>query len=218
MPHAHGHKNPVHQGMCRPGVGMEWEFRLGGTGAPRHCMDLVPGHSYQVLQQQGPPCRGRCLGALPATPLPPYLAPHHACDAPGGQDRARAQKALCGRQQAGCHAGGRRHGTWVHFSRCGRRACQVAAMPPSSCRLPRVCEVRLPASRDVTPQAELESALFGLMAARGFDEPYIRCYRMVTAFYQQRQPLVILICGTAWTGARGGAVCSHVSTFRHCPV
>lgn len=49
-------------------------------------------------------------------------------------------------------------------------------------------------------QTELESVLFRLMAARGFDEPYIRCYRMVTAFYQQRQPLVILICGTAWTG------------------
>jgi hypothetical protein len=55
-------------------------------------------------------------------------------------------------------------------------------------------------------QPELEAVLFGIMGARGFDEPYIRCYRMVTAFYQQRQPLVILICGTAWTGgaARAG--------------
>ncbi|GBF91278.1 2-phosphoglycerate kinase [Raphidocelis subcapitata] len=48
--------------------------------------------------------------------------------------------------------------------------------------------------------AELEEELFRLMAARGFGDAYIRCHRMVAAFYRQRQPLVILICGTAWTG------------------
>jgi hypothetical protein len=49
-------------------------------------------------------------------------------------------------------------------------------------------------------QMELENVLFSIVRAKGFDEQYIDCYRMVTQFYQQRQPLCILICGTSWTG------------------
>jgi hypothetical protein len=46
--------------------------------------------------------------------------------------------------------------------------------------------------------------LFGIVRAKGFDEAYIDCYRMVTAFYQSRTPLCIIIGGTSWTGARRG--------------
>lgn len=49
--------------------------------------------------------------------------------------------------------------------------------------------------------------LFGIIRDKGFDEAHIDCYRMVTAFYQSRQPLVIILCGTAWTGV---GVCVRV--------
>lgn len=49
-------------------------------------------------------------------------------------------------------------------------------------------------------QAKLEEVLFSIVRSKGFDEAYIDCYRMVTQFYQSRQPLVIIICGAAWTG------------------
>eukprot|EP00775_Hariotina_reticulata_P011609 gene11609-11753_t len=48
--------------------------------------------------------------------------------------------------------------------------------------------------------AQLESVLFSIIRSKGLGEQYIDCYRLVTQFYQQRQPLCILICGTAWTG------------------
>lgn len=51
-----------------------------------------------------------------------------------------------------------------------------------------------------SPQAQLEDVLFGIVRAKGFDEAHIDCYRMVTLFYQSRQPLCIIICGAAWTG------------------
>jgi hypothetical protein len=54
----------------------------------------------------------------------------------------------------------------------------------------------------VDVQTELENVLFSIVRAKGFDEQYIDCYRMVTQFYQQRQPLCIIICGTSWTGAQ----------------
>jgi hypothetical protein len=50
------------------------------------------------------------------------------------------------------------------------------------------------------PQAQLEDVLFSIVRAKGFDEAHIDCYRMVTQFYQSRQPLCIIICGAAWTG------------------
>lgn len=49
-------------------------------------------------------------------------------------------------------------------------------------------------------QAKLEEVLFSIVRSKGFDEAYIDCYRMVTQFYQSRQPLVVIICGAAWTG------------------
>jgi hypothetical protein len=67
----------------------------------------------------------------------------------------------------------------------------------------------LPSSAPASPtqmcwhmQTELENVLFSIIRAKGFDEQYIDCYRMVTQFYQQRQPLCIIICGTAWTGGQ----------------
>ncbi len=49
-------------------------------------------------------------------------------------------------------------------------------------------------------QAELDAVLFGAMRARGFGDQYAASYRTVARFFQQRRPLVILVCGTAWTG------------------
>jgi hypothetical protein len=57
-------------------------------------------------------------------------------------------------------------------------------------------------------QADLETILFSIMRSKGFDDQYIDCYKMVTQFYQSRQPLVIIICGTACTGT--------CRTWRHC--
>ena len=52
-------------------------------------------------------------------------------------------------------------------------------------------------------QAELEEMLFTLMQRRGFGpQPYIFAYRTVAAFYQRRQPLVLLLMGAPWTGRR----------------
>src|SRR4051812_33312365 len=49
-------------------------------------------------------------------------------------------------------------------------------------------------------QVEFETVLFNIMWSKGFNQQYVDCYKMVTQFYQQRQPLVIMVCGTAWTG------------------
>lgn len=49
-------------------------------------------------------------------------------------------------------------------------------------------------------QAQLEDVLFSIVRSKGFDEAHIDCYRMVTQFYQSRQPLCIIICGASWTG------------------
>lgn len=35
---------------------------------------------------------------------------------------------------------------------------------------------------------------------QGYGDEHIHCYQTVTAFYQMRQPLVILICGAPFTG------------------
>ena len=52
---------------------------------------------------------------------------------------------------------------------------------------------------DVT-QPDFEALLFGAMAARGYGPEYADCCRLVTAFYQMRRPLAIVVCGAAWTG------------------
>lgn len=52
----------------------------------------------------------------------------------------------------------------------------------------------------VLMQASLEEALFRIMYSRGFREDYICRYKMVTSFFQQKRPLIILLCGVSGTG------------------
>ena len=52
-------------------------------------------------------------------------------------------------------------------------------------------------------QAELEEVLFATLHARGYGDLVPR-YRLVSRFYQQKRPLIVLICGSACTGARCG--------------
>lgn len=69
---------------------------------------------------------------------------------------------------------------------------------------------------DIT-QFELDNALFGVIRSKGLGTNYIDCYRMVTQFFQTRQPLVIVLCGTAWTGARScltSSLCRNVIKSR----
>ena len=46
----------------------------------------------------------------------------------------------------------------------------------------------------------MESILFSIMSSRGFGEEYIERYKMVSKFFQQRRPLIVLICGSPFTG------------------
>ena len=54
------------------------------------------------------------------------------------------------------------------------------------------------------PQAELETILFSVMRSKGFGDEFVHRYRMVNHFFQQKRPLIILICGSACTGGRAG--------------
>ena len=38
------------------------------------------------------------------------------------------------------------------------------------------------------------------MSNKGYGEEYVKHYKMVTAFHQQRRPLIILLCGAPCTG------------------
>ena len=38
------------------------------------------------------------------------------------------------------------------------------------------------------------------MSNKGYGEEYVKRYKMVTAFHQQRRPLIILLCGAPCTG------------------
>ena len=49
-------------------------------------------------------------------------------------------------------------------------------------------------------QDKMESILFSIMSSRGFGEEYIERYKMVSRFFQQRRPLIVLICGSPFTG------------------
>jgi hypothetical protein len=51
-------------------------------------------------------------------------------------------------------------------------------------------------------QDHLEAILFNVMRTRGFEDEYIKRYKMVTKFFQQRRPLIVLICGVPCTGER----------------
>ena len=46
----------------------------------------------------------------------------------------------------------------------------------------------------------MEQILFRIMESRGFGAPYIGRYRMVNQFFQERRPLLILLCGAPCTG------------------
>jgi hypothetical protein len=37
----------------------------------------------------------------------------------------------------------------------------------------------------------LEAILFNVMRTRGFEDEYIKRYKMVTKFFQQRRPLIV---------------------------
>eukprot|EP00803_Ostreobium_quekettii_P010751 evm.model.scf_186.13 EVM.evm.TU.scf_186.13 scf_186:101302-105734(-) len=49
-------------------------------------------------------------------------------------------------------------------------------------------------------QVQMEQTLFRIMEGKGFGAPYIERYQMVNQFFQERCPLLILICGAPCTG------------------
>eukprot|EP00884_Botryococcus_braunii_P006300 jgi/Botrbrau1/15671/Bobra.4_1s0053.2 len=49
-------------------------------------------------------------------------------------------------------------------------------------------------------KAHFEDILFHIMRSRGFGDEYVQRYKMVSQFFQQRRPLIILICGLPCTG------------------
>lgn len=49
-------------------------------------------------------------------------------------------------------------------------------------------------------QEQLESILFQIMEDKGFGGEYVTRYKMVTNFFRQRRPLIILICGVHCSG------------------
>lgn len=49
-------------------------------------------------------------------------------------------------------------------------------------------------------QDHFEAILFNVMRTRGFGDEYVERYKMVTKFFQQRRPLIVLICGVPCTG------------------
>ncbi len=67
-------------------------------------------------------------------------------------------------------------------------------------QLMSVCEP--PGSMAKLPRAQdhFEAILFNVMRARGFGDDYVERYKMVTKFFQQRRPLIVLICGVPCTG------------------
>ena len=49
-------------------------------------------------------------------------------------------------------------------------------------------------------QEHLEAIIFSVMRGRGFADEFVKRYKMVTDFFQQRRALIILICGVPCTG------------------
>ena len=64
---------------------------------------------------------------------------------------------------------------------------------------------------EVLLQEHFEAILFNVLRTRGFGDEYVDRYKMVTKFFQQRRPLIVLICGVPCTGAR-----NHVSRQSAC--
>ena len=49
-------------------------------------------------------------------------------------------------------------------------------------------------------QAELEERLFEILKKSGYDENYVKRYKMITTFYQKRIPFIIIVAGTECMG------------------
>jgi 2-phosphoglycerate kinase len=49
-------------------------------------------------------------------------------------------------------------------------------------------------------QAELEERLFMVMEKSGYNESYVKRYKMITTFYQKRLPFIIIVAGTECMG------------------
>ncbi len=49
-------------------------------------------------------------------------------------------------------------------------------------------------------QAELEERLFEILKRSGYDENYVKRYKMITTFYQKRLPFIIIVAGTECIG------------------
>lgn len=58
-------------------------------------------------------------------------------------------------------------------------------------------------------QDHFEAILFNVMRTRGFDDAHVSRYKMVTQFFQQRRPLIVLICGVPCTGTLAQAPSAH---------
>lgn len=75
---------------------------------------------------------------------------------------------------------------------------------PGAAGCPPSCPPRAPSLPPHPPlQEELEEALFAQLRQRGYGDEYVRRYQMVTRFFQQKRPLIILIAGSACTGGAG---------------
>ena len=84
------------------------------------------------------------------------------------------------------------------------RACSS----PSIAHLPCV-QLHCIALCPLPLQEELEEALFAILRAKGYGGEYVRRYQMVTRFFQQKRPLIILIAGSACTGGRHTAAAAE---------
>ena len=49
-------------------------------------------------------------------------------------------------------------------------------------------------------QSQLERTLFSIMEQAGFGAEYVNRYKMVSAFFRQRRPLIVQLCGAPCTG------------------
>jgi 2-phosphoglycerate kinase len=49
-------------------------------------------------------------------------------------------------------------------------------------------------------QAELEERLFLILNKSGYDQSFVKRYKMITTFYQKRLPFIIIVVGTECMG------------------
>ena len=58
-------------------------------------------------------------------------------------------------------------------------------------------------SHGLLVQSQLERSLFSIMEEAGFGDEYVKRYKMVSAFFRQRRPLIVQLCGAPCTGVHG---------------